>query len=310
MKKINILQNLTIKKKQISTINISSRKCNGKTQSMEKEQSKKNNSNTCLSMLPEECITKIFAFTSPQDVCRFSLVSTYLHSAADSDSVWAKFLPSDYLSIITKSETPIPDFRSLKDAYVYLADHPLLIDEGHKSFSLDKWTGKKCYFLGARDLNLSWGDSLEHWKWISVPESRFPEVAWLELVWWFQILGTIRAGILSPLTSYTAYLVYKLEDYSYGSDARNVEVSVEFCGVKSANVRFLFLDPDHPSNMELDHKPVPKLRKDGWFELELGNFSTENEDDCIELTIEDVIPDFQAKGGLIVEGFEIRPTIA
>ncbi|TMW86986.1 hypothetical protein EJD97_020610 [Solanum chilense] len=276
---------------------------------MEKQQSKKNeSSNTCLSMLPEGCITKIFAFTSPPDVCRFSLVSTYLHSAADSDFVWAKFLPSDYLSIIAKSETPIPDFQSLKDAYVYIADHPLLIDEGRKSFSLDKWTGKKCYFLGARALNISWGDTLEPWNWIFVPESRFPEVAWLELVWWFQILGTIRAGILSPLTSYTAYLVYKLEgDYSYGFDARNVEVSVGFCGVKSANVRFASLNPDHPSNMELDHKPVPKRRDDGWFELELGNFSTENEDDCIELRVED--PDCNPKGGLIVEGFEIRPTM-
>lgn len=123
-------------------------------------------------------------------------------------------------------------------------------------------------------------------------------------------MGTIRAGVLSPLTSYTAYLVYKLEDYySYGFDDRKVEISVEFIGDKSANVRFASLNPDHPSNMELDHKPVPKLRDGGWFELELGNFSTENEDDCIEFTIEDVIPDFHAKGGLIVEGFEIRPTM-
>uniref|UniRef100_A0A3Q7IPR7 F-box domain-containing protein n=1 Tax=Solanum lycopersicum TaxID=4081 RepID=A0A3Q7IPR7_SOLLC len=105
-------------------MNISSRKCNGKTQSMEKEQSKKNeSSNTCLSMLSEGCIAEIFAFTSPPDVCRFSLVSTYLHSATNSDSVWAKFLQSDYLSIIAKSQTPIPDFRSLKDEYVYLADN-------------------------------------------------------------------------------------------------------------------------------------------------------------------------------------------
>ncbi|KAH0775822.1 hypothetical protein KY290_007233 [Solanum tuberosum] len=102
---------------------------------MEKEQSEENESNntrTCLSMLPEGCIAEIFAFTSPPDVCRFSLISTSLHSAADSDSVWAKFLPSDYPSIIAKSPTPIPDFRSLKDVYVYLCDHPILIDEGRK----------------------------------------------------------------------------------------------------------------------------------------------------------------------------------
>ncbi|XP_049370809.1 putative F-box protein PP2-B12, partial [Solanum verrucosum] len=280
---------------------------------MEKEQSEENESNNtrpCLSMLPEGCIAEIFAFTSPPDVCRFSLISTSLHSAADSDSVWAKFLPSDYPSIIAKSPTPIPNFRSLKDVYVYLSDHPILIDEGRKTFSLDKWTGKKCYFLGARDLNITWGDTPEYWEWTCVPESRFPEVAQLKFVRWLQIWGTIRAGILSPLTSYTAYFVYKLGDDSYGFDTRHMEVSVGISGVESANGRiaFLHLNPQHPSNLKLD-KPVPKLRDDGWFELELGNFFTENEDDCIELRIEDVKTGC-TKRGLIVEGIEIRPTIA
>ncbi|KAH0745522.1 hypothetical protein KY285_007179 [Solanum tuberosum] len=322
---------------------------------MEKEQSEENESNntrTCLSMLPEGCIAEIFAFTSPPDVCRFSLISTSLHSAADSDSVWAKFLPSDYPSIIAKSPTPIPDFRSLKDVYVYLSDHPILIDEGRKIFSLNKWTGKKCYFLGARDLNIVWSDTPDAWEWTCVPESRFPEVAQLKFVRWLQIWGTIRAGILSPLTSYTAYFVYKLGDDSYGFDTRHMEVSVGISGVESANVRIAFLhlnpqfipvdmytspytppspyigycwmgpgwpgidyDPPedvdwdhHPSNLKLD-KPVPKLRDDGWFELELGNFLTENEDDCIELRMEDVKTGC-TKQGLIVEGIEIRPTIA
>lgn len=83
-------------------------------------------------------------------------------------------------------------------------------------------------------------------------------------------------------------------------DARHVEVSVGICGVESANVRIASLNPDHPSNMELDHKPVPKLRDDGWFELELGNFLTEREDDCIELRMEDVKPGCQPKRGLII----------
>lgn len=67
-------------------------------------------------------------------------------------------------------------------------------------------------------------------------------MAQLKLVWWLQIWGTIRAGN-------TAYFVYKLEDDSYGFDARNVEVSVGISGVESANVRIAFLNPDHPSNM-------------------------------------------------------------
>ncbi|KAG5574990.1 hypothetical protein H5410_055124 [Solanum commersonii] len=277
---------------------------------MEKEQSEENeSSNTCLSMLPEGCIAEIFAYTSPPDVCRFSLVSISLHSAADSDSVWAKFLPSDYPSTIAKSPTPITqgclcriDVFILLNLVIFHLSTYCIYAVVQQTFSLDKWTGKKAYFLGARDLNISWDDTPEYWEWTSVPESSylcflptdcesmFPEVAQLKLVWWLQIWGTIRAGILSPLTSYTAYFVYKLEDDSYGFDARHVEVSVGICGVESANVRIASLNPDHPSNMELDHKPVPKLRDDGWFELELGNFLTEREDDCIELRMEDVKP--------------------
>ncbi|MCD9559024.1 hypothetical protein HAX54_016740 [Datura stramonium] len=42
-----------------------------------------------------------------------------------------------------------------------------------ESFSLEKWAGKKHYFLGARDLNITWGDTPQYWKWTSLPESRY-----------------------------------------------------------------------------------------------------------------------------------------
>nr|XP_016468908.1 PREDICTED: F-box protein PP2-B10-like isoform X1 [Nicotiana tabacum] len=293
---------------------------------------------TCLWMLPEDCIAKILAFTSPLDVCRFSLVSKPVRPAAESDSVWEKFLPSDYESIVAGSMSPIPDFHSKKDLYVHLCHHPLLIDAGRKSFSLEKWTGKKCYFLGARDLNIAWGDTPDYWKWTSLQESRFPEVAELILVWWLEIWGTIRAGILSPQTSYVAYLVYKLED-EFGFHYRPSEISVGVSGVEF-DKRFAFLVPDgRPQRrnryVESDddyEEPVytppsdvvrclpedastplqsdiqrPKLRDDGWFEIQLGEFFTENEDDCILMSMKEVNDSVSQKEGLIVEGIEIRP---
>ncbi|KAH0923357.1 hypothetical protein HID58_023375, partial [Brassica napus] len=45
--------------------------------------------------LPEECIAAVISFTSPQDACRISAVSKLLRSAADSNSAWERFLPSD-----------------------------------------------------------------------------------------------------------------------------------------------------------------------------------------------------------------------
>lgn len=80
--------------------------------------------------LPEGCIALILSRTTPVDACRFSLVSKLFHSAADSDAVWERFLPSDYRSII--SECSLPNYPSKKALYLALADHPVIIDEGKK----------------------------------------------------------------------------------------------------------------------------------------------------------------------------------
>ncbi|KAM3282744.1 hypothetical protein P3S67_026389 [Capsicum chacoense] len=268
---------------------------------MEKEKNEEvDEKSSCISllMLPEGCIVDILDLTSPRDVCHLSLVSTSLCCVADSDSVWPNFLPSDYRSIIARSSTPIPEFRSLKDIYVYLSHNHVLIDEGHKSFSLDKWTGKKCYFLGARDLNIVWSNTQEYWEWISPTESRFPEVAQLKFVWWLEIWSTIRAGILSSLICYAVYFVYKLnEDYYSGFDPRDVEVSVGISGVEAKNMQIVCLtmcdSPYNPPSPYLtddwpDHGPLFELRDDGWFELEIGEIFTENKDDCIELRVQEV----------------------
>jgi len=41
-----------------------------------------------------------------------------------------------------------------------------------QSVQLDKRTGKKCYMLSARNLDIEWGDAVQHWEWTSLPESR------------------------------------------------------------------------------------------------------------------------------------------
>ncbi|MCD7467932.1 hypothetical protein HAX54_005635, partial [Datura stramonium] len=59
---------------------------------------------------------------------------------------------------------------------------------------------------------------------------RFPEVAEPKHVWWLEIQGTIRAGVLTPWTSYAAYSPWG-------------ELSVGVIGVE-LNKRFAFLVPD------------------------------------------------------------------
>lgn len=78
--------------------------------------------------LPEDCISHIITFTSPRDACVAASVSKTFASAVDSDSVWEKFLPPDYSSLVPQSGV----FLSKKELYFALCHDPLLIEDGKK----------------------------------------------------------------------------------------------------------------------------------------------------------------------------------
>ncbi|KAH9670764.1 F-box protein [Citrus sinensis] len=211
-----------------------------------------------MELLPEGCIANAISFTTPRDACRLSSVSTIFKSAAESDAVWESFLPPDYSTLLSSSSSSSSSSlrsSSKKELYFSLCHNPILIDEGKKSFSLDKQSGKKCYMISARDLLIIWSSTSAYWRWISIPEAsffsfthcfylfryysflmskvilaisknRFLEVAELIRVCWLEIRGKISTRSLSPGTLYTAYLVYKLTAGSYGFEYQPVAVSV------------------------------------------------------------------------------------
>ena len=83
-------------------------------------------------VLPAECISHIISLTTPRDACRLAVVSPAFKSAADSDLVWEKFLPSDYKLIISNSVSSSFLITSLskKDLYFHLCHHPIFINNG------------------------------------------------------------------------------------------------------------------------------------------------------------------------------------
>ncbi|TKY52053.1 F-box protein PP2-B11 [Spatholobus suberectus] len=85
--------------------------------------------------LPEGCIASILSSTTPVDVCRLSVVSKLFRSAAESDAVWERFLPSDYQSIISQFPSPL-NYPSKKALYLTLSDRPIIFDQGKKVCSV------------------------------------------------------------------------------------------------------------------------------------------------------------------------------
>ncbi|XP_071716952.1 putative F-box protein PP2-B12 [Rutidosis leptorrhynchoides] len=286
--------------------------------------------------LPEGFIAKALSLTSPRDACRLSLVCSLFRSAAEWDVVWESFLPEDYRNIVLAAADGgcSSSYSTKKQLYLCLCDRPIIIDGGNKSFSLDKRTGKKCYMLAARDLFIVWSDTPHYWRWISLPESRFSEVAELIRVCWLEVYGRIKTSMLSPDTVYAAFIVFKSTSEIYGFESQPAEVSIGISGVE-IQTQTVFLEPEgeprrlYPvlpgrrigmfnrchvvnPNLILPVNPNskgngPRQREDGWMEIEVGQYYIKKgEEGVLKMSMTEV-KGGNWKGGLVIQGIEIRP---
>ncbi|KAF5786335.1 putative phloem protein [Helianthus annuus] len=274
--------------------------------------------------LPEGFVAQALGLTTPQDASRLSCVNSFFRSAAEWDTVWASFLPPECL------EEAVEGGRGLmKEVYLRLCDNPILIEEGTKSFWLDKLTGKKCYMLAAKQLSIALIDSPNCWRWTSMPDSRFTEVAELINACSLGISGNVNTSILSPNTTYVAHLVFMATSEAYGFEYHPVEVCFGPYE-KNSQTRMVYLDPQAQSRRRLRPKRrigifgrgifanydvvpppceenCPKPRQDGWFEVEIGEYFNKGGDEVeLEMSVMEV-KGGNWKRGLIIHGIEIRP---
>nr|XP_048334016.1 putative F-box protein PP2-B12 isoform X2 [Ziziphus jujuba var. spinosa] len=225
-----------------------------------------------ITKLPEECISRIISFTSPRDACRSALVCALFRSAMDSDLVWRKFLPHDYHQILSNSLQPsLMDSLSMKQLFVQLSHHPVLVDDGNMSFAIDKNSGKKCYLMGARRLAIIWGSSPQYWQWISLRSSRWHRYQFHE----------------KPVT---VQVNFEGDDEIHGEGYGSREV---------------LLGPPENGNMQL---PCGVYRGEGWMEVESGEFFNDGGEGHGVVAFSLMETDnYTCKFGLIVEGIELRP---
>ncbi|KAL3516005.1 hypothetical protein ACH5RR_022907 [Cinchona calisaya] len=241
-------------------------------------------------------------------------------SAAESEVVWERFLPSDYREILERAFVPLK-FSSKKELFFNLCDS-ILLDGGKQSFALEKTSGRKSFTLSARQLSILHGDESNNWSWKSLPESRFSEVAELKTTNRIEIEGKIRTSTLSPNTIYVAYLIIKISDQSFGLYSIPSEISVTIGENVVTNTAYVRPKDKKKQQMEsllYGHRVqmlemmvnrgderLPIERKDGWMEIELGEFFISESDQEIIMSLTE-IKGYQLKGGLMIEGIEIRP---
>ncbi|KAL4565078.1 hypothetical protein LXL04_029161 [Taraxacum kok-saghyz] len=221
------------------------------------------------------------------------------------DTYWEQKLPSDYGEIIKWSNDSF-QWRTKKELYSILCEG-FPIKNGEQWFSLDK-NGKKCYMLSA-----SVALHKRQWKWQSLPESRFEEVA-LNPSGGFWI--TCNSQMFPPQTTYACYLVYKIrnEKSNFG---RRVQVMTRLPHPSSGKfhswyIRLLLSETPIIGRKVNDNTPnilntpkmkgLPRLRNDGWMEVQIWESQT-----GILLDLKFVAgPAGWSFKGLIVQGVEFK----
>ncbi|CAO2040252.1 unnamed protein product [Urochloa humidicola] len=284
-----------------------------------------------IARLPDDLLAASIARTAPRDACRAAVVSPAFRAAADSDAVWSCFLPRDLPPLADGELSPAPPTK--KALFMRLSDSgsPVLLADGLMSMWLDRETGAKCYMLSARALFIVWGDTPHYWSWIPITDSRFSEGAELRAVCWLEIRGKVHCKMLSQNSTYAAYMVFKILDESYGLDFPLQEAAVVIRESKLTRQVCLQGHEDEGENEEevpQNYRPlmvpvmrgrlrrrnrplphgvtVPKKRADGWLEMEMGEFtSEEGEDGEVSISLMETRGG-NWKKGLIVQGIEIR----
>lgn len=135
-------------------------------------------------------------------------------------------------------------------------------------------------------------------------------MAQLKVVYWLDIKCKIDTRMLSPNTTYAAYLVYKLADINHGLESvkgvvRLTDSESEDEAAERASILYL---QQGCSALRQQAGRYAVLRGDGWMEIELGEFyNEEGDDDLAEARLMEIERMHDKKCGLIVEAIELRP---
>ncbi|KAK6159860.1 hypothetical protein DH2020_003241 [Rehmannia glutinosa] len=131
----------------------------------------------------------------------------------------------------------------------------------------------------------------------------------LIMVCWLEIRGKINTRMLSPNTTYGAYLVIQLAGRAFGLGVLPSEVSIEVGDYKTRGT--IYMNHEQCKRQEVDVlsggvERVLCARGDGWLEVELGEFYNDGSEKEVKMEFREIKGE-QLKGGLVVEGIELRP---
>ncbi|XAR63098.1 hypothetical protein NMG60_11022922 [Bertholletia excelsa] len=157
--------------------------------------------------IPESCIALVLTHLDSPEICKLARLNRAFRGASSADFIWEAKLPSNYLYIVEKLEDEMVGSLGKKELYARLC-RPSPFDGGTKEIWLDKRTGGVCLSISSKALTITGIDDRRYWNHIPTEESRFKTVAYLQQIWWVEVVGELEFEF--PIGTYSLFFRLQL----------------------------------------------------------------------------------------------------
>ncbi|XVF22624.1 hypothetical protein REPUB_Repub12eG0187300 [Reevesia pubescens] len=254
--------------------------------------------------IPESCIALVLAQLDPPEICKLARLNRSFGSASSADFIWESKLPSNYRFIVEKvlgdTSTTLLNLQK-KELYARLCRRNPF-DAGTKEIWLDKNTGGVCLSISSMALRITGIDDRRYWSHISTEESRYPSVAYLQQIWWFEVNGELEFQF--PAGTYRLFFRLQLGKSSkkLGRRVCNSE-HIHGWDIKPARFQLTTSDGQHAMCQCYLDNPG------NWVLYHVGDFVVENPNALTKIKFSVTQIDCtHSKGGLCVDAALIYPS--
>ncbi|XP_077241203.1 F-box protein PP2-A15-like [Tasmannia lanceolata] len=261
--------------------------------------------------IPENCVACVFLHLTPPEICNLARLNRSFRGASSSDSVWVSKLPPNYQDLLDKFPPHRYQNLSKKDIFALLS-RPVPFEDGTKEVWLDRVTGGICMCISAKAMLITGIEDRRYWNWIPTEESRFPVVAYLHQIWWFEVDGSVKFRF--PAGVYTLSFRLHLGKFSkrlgrrvcnfehvHGWDIKPVRFDLSTSDGQQASWELCLDEPENDA--------VGNYRRGCWIEYQVGDFIVTNSDTETEIRFSmKQIDCTHSKGGLCVDSVSIIPS--
>ncbi|KAK1262613.1 F-box protein PP2-A13 [Acorus gramineus] len=252
--------------------------------------------------IPEGCVASVFVHLDPVEICRLAGLSRSFRGASSADFVWESKLPGNYRYLLdVLGEEDRLAKATKKEIYARLC-RPSPFGGGAKEVWLEKRTGGVCMVISSKALSITGIDDRRYWNHIPTEESRFQTVAYLQQIWWFEVVGEIEFRF--PPGTYSLYFRLQLGRASkrLGRRICNLE-HIHGWDLKPVKFQISTSDGQHAlSQCYLDEPGI-------WIHYHVGDFVVAASNEPMRIKFSMIQIDCtHTKGGLCVDSVLIRPS--